>query len=98
MLAPPGISLGAIVAIIVSVNSENGIVLLQDGRELPITGYYASGVEGVPLTVNDALVSSDRVLTWEEAEVFVVDIPGSGGAALILETAAFTFAKSTDIN
>ncbi len=94
----PGKFGGYTVAVIVSINDKSGLVLLEDGRELPITGYYASGVEGHPLTVNDALVSSDLVLTFDEADVFVVDIPGSGGAALIMETGAIKFARSTDIN
>lgn len=85
-------------AIIAAVNFESNLVLLEDGRELPITGYYTSGDPYAPLTAGDAMLSSDRVDGAEEAQVFTVDIPGSDGAALILEMAAFRFAKPTDIN
>lgn len=85
-------------AVIAAVNFVSGLVLLEDGRELPITGYYASGVPGHSLTVGDALVDRDRVLTADESEIFTVDIPGSGGAALIVETAAIRLARPQDIN
>jgi hypothetical protein len=83
-------------ALLAAVNFEDGLVLLEDGRELPITGYYANPF-GSPLTSKSELRSDQKVLQARDADVFVVDIP-EADAALIVEMSALGFAKPTDIN
>lgn len=83
-------------SLIAAVNFVDRLVLLEDGRELPITQFYASSGPG-RLTAKDELRVEDRVDTAEEAEVFTVEIPGAD-AALIVEIAALTEARAKDIN
>lgn len=83
-------------SLIVAMNLTDRLVLLEDGRELPITQFYASSGPG-RLTAKDELRVEDRLPDHEGAEVFTVDIPGAD-AALIVEIAAITEARAKDIN
>jgi len=82
-------------AVLAAVNLEDGLVLLEDGRELPITGYYRGHNKG--LTAKSELRTEHRVNCWQDAEVFAVAIPGAG-TALIVEISSLGFAKPSDIN
>lgn len=86
-------------AIIVSVNFEEKLVLLEDGRELKIDGFYARQMfpEKGPLTAGCALLDVDRVEDFREAEVFTVPFPGTD-AALIVEMGALGLGRKSDIN
>lgn len=75
-------------AVIIAYNFEDRLVLLEDGRELEITQFYGSGNPMRKLHANDKLLNHHRVDTWEEADVFVAEFPGTGGAHLIVEIAA----------
>jgi len=83
-------------AVILAVNFEDRLVLLEDGRELPITQFYTSD-SPVPLTAKSELRVEHRVDGYEEADVFVVDIPGAD-AALIVEMSAFSLLKPSQVN
>lgn len=83
-------------SVLAAVNLEDRLVLLEDGRELPITQFYASGGP-VPLTAKSELRAEHRVDSHHGADVFTVDIPGVG-AALIVELAAIGYAKPSQIN
>lgn len=83
-------------AVIAAVNLVDRLVLLEDGRELPITRFYASPGPN-PLRAKDELRSEDRVDDPELAEVFTVDIPGSD-TALIVEIDAIHTASASQIN
>lgn len=83
-------------AVIAAVNLVDRLVLLEDGRELPITQFYASN-SCRRLTAKDELRAEHRTDDAEIAEVFTVDIPGSG-AALIVEIDAIETAKPSQIN
>lgn len=101
MLAPPS-TLGGYpyMAVIAAVNFEDRLVLLEDRRELPITQFYRACKEHRdlgPLTARDRLCSCCRVDSWEDAEVFTVDIPGAD-AALIVEMAALGLLKPSQVN
>lgn len=87
-------------SVIAAVNLVDRLVLLEDGRELPITGLYSAcryHRELGPLTAKDQLMSCCRVEDAETAEVFTVDIPGAD-AALIVEVSAIHTAKPSQIN
>lgn len=80
-------------SVIAAVNYVDRLVLLEDGRELPITCFYKACPnhnDMGALTARDKLCSCCR---WDgdtdEAEVFTVDIPGAD-AALIVEIAALS--------
>lgn len=80
-------------SVLAAVNYEDRLVLLEDGRELPITQFYKACREHRdlgPLTAKDRLMSCCRVDSHEGAEVFVVDVPGSDGAALIVDMLAIS--------
>lgn len=87
-------------SVIAAVNLPDRLVLLEDGRELPITGLYTAcryHSELGPLTAKDQLMSCCRTEDPDEAEVFTVDIPGAE-AALIVEVRAISTAKPSQIN
>lgn len=84
-------------ALLVAHNLVDRIVLLEDGRELPITQFYASNTPGHRLTAKSELRKEHHVDNWEDAEVYTVDVPGAD-AALIFELAAITEARAKDIN
>lgn len=83
-------------AVIAAVNFIDKLVLLEDGRELPITGFYASSGPAL-LKVTDELRSDQRVDDWEEAEIFTVDIPGAS-AGLIVEMGAVSVLSDRQTN
>lgn len=83
-------------ALLAAYNLIDRLVLLEDGRELPITQFYASPGPG-RLRSTDELRAEDRLPDHVGAEVFTVEVPGSG-AALIVEIAAIQDARSSDIN
>ena len=85
-------------SVIAAVNFEDRLVLLEDGRELPITQFYRSGDPLAPLNAHSELLNHHRVDTWQEAEVFVVEFPGSGGVHLIVEMRELAFLKPTQLN
>lgn len=92
--------MGWTVSVIVAVNMVSNLVLLEDGRELAITGYYAACGDHAPLgalTARDELCSCCRVESAEDAEVFVVEFPGVD-TALIVEINAIQTAKPSDVN
>lgn len=82
-------------AILAAVNFVDRLVLLEDGRELPITQFYASSGPNL-LRATDELRAEDRVDDHEIAEVFTVEVPGSGGAALIFEMGAISSIAPSD--
>lgn len=87
-------------SVIHAVNLLDRLVLLEDGRELPISQFYRACPdhdELGPLTAKDKLCSCCRVNGHQQAEVFTVDVPGAD-AALIVEIAALSFAKPSQIN
>lgn len=87
-------------SVIAAVNLPDRLVLLEDGRELPITQFYRACPdhrELGPLTAKDTLYSCCRIDGHEGAEVFTVDVPGAD-AALIVEVAALSYAKPSQIN
>lgn len=90
------VSLGEIktVAILAGVNLPDRLVLLEDGRELPITQFYRSFP---PLKAGDELREEHRIDSYDGADIFTVDLPGGGGA-LIVEIAALGFARPQDVN
>lgn len=87
-------------SVILAVNFEDRLVLLEDGRELKITGFYANRTfpQKGPHRVGSALLKTDRVESWEDAEVFVAEFPGTGGVHLIVEIATMDLAQPKDIN
>lgn len=87
-------------SVIAAANFLDRLVLLEDGRELPITQFYRACPdhdELGPLTAKDKLCSCCRVNGHQQAEVFTVDIPGAD-AALIVEMSAISLAKPSQIN
>lgn len=84
-------------SVIAAVNLPDRLVLLEDGRELPITQFYASLSHEETLTAKSALFQHHRIDTHRGAEVFTVDVPGAD-AALIVEVAALNYAKPSQIN
>lgn len=83
-------------AVLAAVNFVDRLVLLEDGRELPITQFYTSYGIGDPLRATDELREEHRCDEHEIAEVFTVNIPGSDGAALIFEMAAIRSISPND--
>lgn len=82
-------------SVIAAVNLIDRLVLLEDGRELPITQFYCSSGPTM-LKATDELRFEDRTDDVEIAEVFTVEIPGAD-AALIVEIAAMrTIGTDTD--
>lgn len=84
-------------AVIAAVNLVDRLVLLEDGRELPITQFYSATRGERPLTAKDELREEHRTDDAETAEVFTVDIPGTD-AALIVEIAAIHTPTTSQIN
>lgn len=87
-------------SVISAVNFVDKLVLLEDGRELPITQYYRACPDHEalgPLTAKDKLCSCCRVNGHQQAEVFTVDIPGAD-AALIVEISKMSMLKPSQIN
>lgn len=87
-------------AVLAAVNYIDRLVLLEDGRELPITQFYAACHQHDGqgrLTANSELRSCCRVPDHEDAEVFVVDVPGAN-ASLIFATDAVQTVQPRNIN
>lgn len=82
-------------SVIAAVNFVDRLVLLEDGRELPITQFYASSGPG-RLKATDELRVEDRVDDFEIAEVFTVEIPGADAALIVEINAMTTIAPSSD--
>lgn len=85
-------------SVIAAVNFEDRLVLLEDGRELPITQFYGSGDPLRPLNAQSQLMDHHRVDDWQGAEVFVVEFPGSGGVHLIVEMKSLGLLKPSQLN
>lgn len=85
-------------SVIAAVNFEDRLVLLEDGRELPITQFYGSGDPLAPLNAKSELLNHHRVDSWQNAEVFVVEFPGSGGVHLIVGMRSLDLLKPTQLN
>lgn len=88
-------------SVIAAVNLPDRLVMLEDGRELPITQFYKAcriHDDLGPLTAKDKLVSCCRVDSHEQAEVFVVEFPGTGGAHLIVEMSALSVVQPSQMN
>jgi hypothetical protein len=71
--------------------------MLEDGREFPISQFYASLDHEERLTAKSALFQHHRIDSHEGAEVFTVDLPGTH-AALIVEIEAISFARPSQFN
>lgn len=82
-------------SVIAAVNLVDRLVLLEDGRELPITQFYCSSGP-TRLKATDELRVEDRTDDHEIAEVFTVEVPGSGAALIVEIDAMTTIAPSTD--
>lgn len=85
-------------SVIAAVNFEDRLVLLEDGRELPITQFYGSGDPLAPLNANSQLLNHHRVDSWEQAEVFVVEFPGTNGVHLIVDMKSLALLKPSQLN
>jgi len=82
--------------LIVAANFVDRLVVLEDGRELPIAGFYASPPGAPPLNAESKLSDNLRVDDPDDAEIFVVTLPGVVGNAtpvLIVEMSALQIAK-----
>ncbi len=76
--------------LLAAVNFVDKLVLLEDGRELPIGNFYAAAPGKPKLTVKSELTVDDRVDDWEIAEVFSIVFPGVD-AAVLVETSSLSF-------
>lgn len=85
-------------SIIAAVNFVDRLVLLEDGRELSITQFYSSGDPLAPLNTHSQLCKHHRVDSHEDAEVFVAEFPGTGGAHLIVDMKELSFLKPSGLN
>lgn len=83
---------------IAAVNFVDRLVLLEDGRELQITQFYASGDPLAPLNAQSQLCTHHHVDRWEDAEVFVAEVPGSGGVHVIVEMKELALVKPSQVN
>lgn len=75
-------------AIIAAVNFTDKLVLLEDGRELPIAQFYGALDSEEPLTIDSTLFEHHRVSDPNKAQIFAVELPGSDNAALLVEIAS----------
>ena len=85
-------------SVIAAVNFVDRLVLLEDGRELQIKQFYSSGNPFAPLNAKSQLCNHHHVDRWEDAEVFVAEIPGSDGVHLIVDMREISLLKPTQDN
>lgn len=84
-------------SVIAAVNFVDKLVLLEDGRELEISQFYASLPDEPPLKADSQIRAEHRRDDWEGAEVFAVKL-NKLGDALLFEVSAILLAKPSDIN
>lgn len=85
-------------SVIAAINLIDRLVLLEDGRELAITKFYASPDE-TPLKVADgvSLTADMEVEGPEDADVFTVQFPGTD-AFLVVEIGAISLTDPAKLN